>query len=103
MLVLDASPRTRERTPSPSAGGDTETEDEDEDEAITPNVSAELLPSFLGLLSPGALGGRSKAPKPAQGEDMEAAMALLGFMGPETKRGLVETDACVSPGTDRSV
>lgn len=76
MLVLDGPPRGK----SPSPSDDTETsEDDEDDEAITPNVSTELLPSFL---LPDAPVGPTKGKKAGQGEDMEAAMALLGFMGP---------------------
>ena len=76
MLVLDGAARD---DAAPSSGDDTETED-DEDEAITPNVSVELLPAFSLSSEDGV---PERAAKPAKGKDMEAAMALLGFMGPE--------------------
>ena len=59
-------------------GGDAA--EDDEDEAITPNVSVELLPAFSLSSEDGV---PERAAKPAKGKDMEAAMALLGFMGPE--------------------
>ena len=70
MLVLD--------DPSAENGsvGSNETDTEEEEEAITPNVSTEMLPPLV--VSPDADDGE-KAP----GKDMEAAMALLRFMEPK--------------------
>ncbi|KAI0328150.1 hypothetical protein GY45DRAFT_1326684 [Cubamyces sp. BRFM 1775] len=56
--------------------GSSETDTEEEEEAITPNVSTEMLPPLV--VSPSA-DGEEKAP----GKDMEAAMALLRFMEPK--------------------
>ncbi|KAI1789809.1 hypothetical protein LXA43DRAFT_948158 [Ganoderma leucocontextum] len=75
MLILDATPRK-----TSTSGYDTETE---EDEAITPNVSTELLPAFI--LPPEADeldAGVPKSPRKAKDMDMEAAIALLGFTAP---------------------
>ncbi|KAI0652049.1 hypothetical protein C8Q79DRAFT_896621 [Trametes meyenii] len=70
MLVLDG------RSPKFGAGGDRGTDtEEEEQEAITPNVSTELLP-------PLELGAKSTV-KGGQDVDMEAAMALLRFMAPK--------------------
>ncbi|EIW64273.1 uncharacterized protein TRAVEDRAFT_41693 [Trametes versicolor FP-101664 SS1] len=71
MLVLDALPRDKRSV----GGSETDTEEEEE-EAITPNVSAELLPPFV--VSP------DRAEKDVGKDvDMEAAMALLRFMAPK--------------------
>ncbi|TBU63750.1 hypothetical protein BD310DRAFT_868844 [Dichomitus squalens] len=76
MLVLDATPRKNS-----SAGDDTETED---DEAITPNVSTELLPSFVLPAEAEELdAGVPEPPVKDEDMDMEAAIALLGFMAPD--------------------
>ncbi|KAI0375201.1 hypothetical protein BV20DRAFT_1048375 [Pilatotrama ljubarskyi] len=71
MLVLSGTPR--EEGSFGDAGTDTE---EEEEEAITPNVSTELLPPLLASPEDGgkALG---------KDVDMEAAMALLRFMAPK--------------------
>ena len=74
MLVLDATPRK-------NSGDDTETED---DEAITPNVSTELLPPFVLPAEAEELdAGVPKQPAKNKDMDMEAAIALLGFMAPD--------------------
>ena len=74
MLVLDATPRK-------NSGDDTETED---DEAITPNVSTELLPPFVLPAEAEELdAGVPKQPVKNKDMDMEAAIALLGFMAPD--------------------
>ncbi|KAI0756807.1 hypothetical protein C8Q80DRAFT_1224329 [Daedaleopsis nitida] len=77
MLVLDGIPRDQ----SSVSGDDSETE---EDEAITPNVSTELLPHFLMSLDADTREAVSPK-KRAKGKDMdmEAAIVLLGFMSPE--------------------
>nr|VWO94366.1 N/A [Ganoderma boninense] len=72
MLILDATLRKK-----PTSGDDTETEEE---EAITPNVSTELLPAFI--LPPEAGELDAGMPK-GKDMDMEAAIALLGFTAPE--------------------
>ncbi|KAI0830511.1 hypothetical protein BC628DRAFT_1336574 [Trametes gibbosa] len=71
MLVLD-----RISVEKRSLGGHETTDSEDEDEAITPNVSTELLPPFV--VSPD--GAEKELGKDV---DMEAAMALLRFMAPK--------------------
>ena len=78
MLVLDSTPV---RKSSPSSGDDTETEEEDE--AITPNVSTELLPPFIVTASGECDGEEVKKLVPGKPTDMEAAIALLGFKAPE--------------------
>ncbi|KAI0673334.1 hypothetical protein C8Q78DRAFT_1076355 [Trametes maxima] len=71
MLVLDG------RSPQLGAGGDRGTDtEEEEQEAITPNVSTELLP-------PLELAAAKSVGKGGQDVDMEAAMALLRFMAPK--------------------
>ncbi|KAH9937270.1 uncharacterized protein B0H18DRAFT_969856 [Fomitopsis serialis] len=67
MLILDGEPR--------GADGDGEETETEEYEAITPDVSAVQLQSPPASL----LNKRDDDVAPAQ--DMEAAMALLGFMG----------------------
>lgn len=76
MLILDATPRKNS-----TSGDDTETE---EDEAITPNVSTELLPAFILPTEAEELDvGVPKSPRKGKDMDMEAAIALLGFTAPE--------------------
>ncbi len=79
MLVLDGHPREKGN----SSGDDTESDEEDE-EAITPNVSTELLPPFI-LSGDGDEGQGIRSENPVKGKDMdmEAAIVLLGFMAPE--------------------
>ena len=75
MLILDATPHK-----TSSSGDDTETE---EDEAITPNVSTELLPAFILPVEADELNaGVLKLPGKGKDMDMEAAIALLGFTTP---------------------
>ncbi|KAI0715403.1 hypothetical protein C8Q76DRAFT_768375 [Earliella scabrosa] len=78
MLVLDGLPRGN----CHSSGDDTETEEEEE--AITPNVSTELLPPFI-LSADADEREEMQVKKLVKGKDMdmEAAIALLGFMAPE--------------------
>ena len=78
MLVLDGLPRGN----CHSSGDDTETEEEEE--AITPNVSTELLPPFI-LSADADEREEMHMKKLVKGKDMdmEAAIALLGFMAPE--------------------
>ncbi|KZT75041.1 hypothetical protein DAEQUDRAFT_807305 [Daedalea quercina L-15889] len=71
MLVLDGEARDADMD-----GEDTETE---EYEAITPDVSAMHLDT--SLQSPTAMLGKKRGDDAAPAQDMEAAMALLGFMG----------------------
>ncbi|KAI0719985.1 hypothetical protein C8T65DRAFT_634513 [Cerioporus squamosus] len=78
MLVLDSTPARK----SSSSGDDTETEEEDE--AITPNVSTELLPPFIVSGSSESDGEDVKQLVPGKHTDMEAAIALLGFKVPES-------------------
>ncbi|KAM5533967.1 hypothetical protein V8D89_012392 [Ganoderma adspersum] len=75
MLILDATPRKKS-----TSGDDTETEDE----AITPNVSTELLPAFILPTEAEELDvGSPTSPRKGKDMDMEAAIALLGFTAPE--------------------
>lgn len=80
MLVLDGHPREKGNS---SGDDDTESDEEDE-EAITPNVSTELLPPFI-LSGDGDEGQGIRSENPVKGKDMdmEAAIVLLGFMAPE--------------------
>ncbi|KAH9857984.1 hypothetical protein C2E23DRAFT_802217 [Lenzites betulinus] len=71
MLVLD-----RISVEKRSLRGHESTDSEDEEEAITPNVSTELLPPFV--VSP----DRTEK-ELGKNVDMEAAMALLRFMAPK--------------------
>ncbi|KAI0639609.1 hypothetical protein C8Q77DRAFT_1082049 [Trametes polyzona] len=71
MLILDGIPREKR-----SVSGNSETDTEEEEEAITPNVSTEMLPPFV--VSP-----ESGMQEPGKDVDMEAAMALLRFMAPK--------------------
>lgn len=72
MLVLDCEGKD---TDTDVGGEETETE---EYEAVTPDVSAVQLTTPQS--SPGVLNHKMDDAAPSQ--DMEAAMALLGFMGP---------------------
>ncbi|KAH9944215.1 uncharacterized protein BXZ73DRAFT_39395 [Epithele typhae] len=79
MLVLEPRPQAEE------AEDDTETDEDEDEEAITPNISMELLPAFLlpdGLTK--GEEGAGKRRRRGKDVDMEAAMTLLGIMSPET-------------------
>ncbi|TFK90800.1 hypothetical protein K466DRAFT_516547 [Polyporus arcularius HHB13444] len=79
MLVLDSTPARR----CSSSDDDTETEESEEDEAITPNVSTELLPPVIISGNGDSDGGEVMKLGPGKHTDMEAAIALLGFKAPE--------------------
>lgn len=79
MLVLDSTPARR----CSSSDDDTETEESEEDEAITPNVSTELLPPVIISGNGDSDGEEVMKLGPGKHTDMEAAIALLGFKAPE--------------------
>lgn len=64
-----------------TASGDAEGDETEADEAITPDISAHFLNTSVDIPSPTVSGTRKEGKANAPEEEMEAAIALLGFMG----------------------